>query len=121
LLKKGTVDYKNGRKLKLRKAVKKEPFSQFLEGETSLPLQTKAPKGCQEGAIQPVFGRRNLVTITKSSCYGTNTPPTVHVQTAQPSHTCKNIGFKNEQRQLEFNEAGYGFVTFATIIHVRSF
>ena len=42
--KKGTVDYKNGRKLKLRKAVKKEPFNQFLEGETSLPLQKRGLK-----------------------------------------------------------------------------
>ena len=51
-----------------------------MEGETSLPLQSRA-----------------VMAQTP--------PPTVHVQTAQPSHTCKNIGFKNEQRELEFNEA----------------
>lgn len=62
LLKNGMVDYKNRRRLRLRKAVKKEASSQFLVGETSLSSQT----GSVSVPVANEFSATNVLSSANS-------------------------------------------------------
>ncbi|CAH3190198.1 unnamed protein product [Porites evermanni] len=92
LLKKGTVDYKNGRKLRLRKAVKKELSSQFLAGESS---SQNGAVMAQQIVLVPVTNEfstyQTPVSIPPPTYYQVPTAqtclPAVCVQTTQPSYT----------------------------------
>ncbi|XP_015751151.1 PREDICTED: protein boule-like isoform X1 [Acropora digitifera] len=80
LLKRGTIDYKGGRKLRLRKAVKKEASGQFYPNGETLPTQG----GVVANQVvlvpaEPTFAYSNHITVPQ---YYLPTPTYSYLQQA---------------------------------------